>query len=169
MNYITLTEGRRRTGIELIPDTRVYCRDVLGRLMTVREAQRIMERRYPRHKRIRLISHKHFAARGYELYPYGVTAGEVRSCPDFAILCGSRLVFIECLTAFWTRQEKLKQKAAVDQFAPIWFIIEDAHKNNFPRAQDFYNYLRRVRRLAGTYQLWLCDVNSSTLRKIRIN
>jgi hypothetical protein len=26
-----------------------------------------------------------------------------------------------------------------------------------------------VRRLAGTYQLWLCDVNSSTLRKIRIN
>lgn len=157
MQFLTLKEARKRTKLDLISDRNIYHRDYFRGLVQVRRSQMETERRYPRHKEIRESAIKFFAARKYEIYPHGIAIDGIYACPDFAIFRGNRIIFVECLTADWVNFRTVRDKEKVRDFVPIVFITENKPRNEFRLGNEYYNFNRRLQRLAHTCILYAFD------------
>jgi hypothetical protein len=155
MPTVTLKEARKRTGLDLVSDRDLPIWDELRGSGSVRNSQRDMERRYPRHREIRTNAMQYFLNEGFELYPRGITVNGTGTCPDFAIFRGKKIKFIECLTESWVNAEMIKRKSQVEPFAPIAFVIEDKPKEEFQTPKDRLDYQRRIKILSKRATFYL--------------
>jgi hypothetical protein len=154
MNIITLHEARKRTGLDLVSDRQIYFADfVTGRHGTVAEGQKAMARRYPLHEEIVDAGKEYFGARGYVVYPRGVTVNGSGVCPDFALLKGSKLVFVECLTAAWSDWDNLRRKAKLARHGSVVFLVEhpDFADLSDPERKRMFGRLRTMATVHGVY------------------
>lgn len=151
---VTMQEARQRTNLWLLNDKQVWFADyVTGRFGTVAEGQKRVNRRYPLHGRMIDDAKAFFARRAVEIYPRGLTVDGVGTCPDFAFFQGSKITFVECLTAAWTDWPNLKKKMRLAPFGNLAFVVEKPDAADLPARQrrSLANRLAILSRLHGVY------------------
>lgn len=165
---MTLKEARRRTGFYLRSDAELPYYDQRTGSGTAREGQEAMERKYPRHRIIRRAALRFFSSLNVEIYPRGATVDGTGTCPDFFIMRGNELIFIECLTEHKVEADYIKKKRQVERFAPIHFVVEAKPTNEFNSKKDILGYLNRVRRLARVCKVYWCNPLNKKIWRVRI-
>lgn len=143
MPRITLNQLQKRTKHQLLSDEEAFCMSQTYGPITVRDAERKMEARYPLHRRLRRASIRHFLDTGWDVMPYGVGVwGVKKAMADLAIAKGKRIILVECLTPGWVYRWNVARKKRLQKFFPLWFVIED------PAIGSDTSYKQRVERLA---------------------
>lgn len=151
---VTMQEARQRTNLRLLNDNQVWFADyVTGRVGSVAEGQKRMNRRYPLHGRMIDDAKAFFARRGMEIYPRGLTVDGAGTCPDFAFFRGREITFVECLTAAWTDWPNLKKKMRLAPFGDLAFVVEKPEAAGLParQARSLANRLAILSKLHGVY------------------
>jgi hypothetical protein len=127
--------------------------------MTIRAAERLTEKRYPTHRRLRLAAKRHFLNQGWDVIPHGVGVDGTRAMADLVIVKRRRIVFIECLTLHWVRFTNAQHKRQLERYFPVWFVIEDPGK-----AVDS-SYRSRAGRLAKVSRVFVWSEGRSVLTR----
>jgi hypothetical protein len=150
MAVITLHQLQGRTRHELISDEAAYCISRVFGAITVRRAERMTERRYPTHRRLRRAATQYFQNKGWDVLPHGLGVWGARAAmADLAIARGNKIVLVECLTRGWVNYANAEKKRRLEKFFPLWFVIED------PAVGPETSYTRRVERLAKRSRVFL--------------
>ncbi len=143
MAVVTFQQLQKRTRHELISDEAAYCMDRVFGAITVRRAERMTERRYPTHRRLRLAAVRYFQNAGWDVVPHGLGVWGARAAmADLALSRRNRIVLVECLTRAWVTYSNAQKKRRLEKFFPLWFVVEN------PAAEPDVSYTRRVERLA---------------------
>lgn len=156
MAVITLHQLQRRTRYELISDGAALCIDRVHGPLTVRRAERMTERRYPTHRRLRQAAIRYFQNKGWDVVPHGLGVwGANGAMADLAIARRNRMVLVECLTRGWVNYVNAQKKRRLEKFFPLWFVVED------PAFEPEFSYTRRVERLAKRSCVFLWSQGTS--------
>lgn len=165
---MTLTEARRRSGLDLLSDKDMPIVDPIRGYSNPRDGQRYMEKRYPRHRIIRQTALRYFLRNYSDVYRRGVGVNGSSTCLDFAFFKRNQLTFVECLTEHNVALETIKKKRRVQKFALLYFVVEDKPKSEFETRGRYSGYLRRIERLAKRSTVFWCDPITKTIRRFRL-
>ena len=167
MRTLTLQEARKRTGLDLLNDRQIFFTDyVAGRFGTVADGQKRMACRYPFHEEMVQEGKRFFAAKGYEIYPHGLTVNGSGTCPDFAAFRNDRVIFVECLTSGWASVDVFKKKARLARYGKVAFIIEHPEFAELPGAKR-RRLTGRLAALSRIYPVFLYHPDRRALSRVK--
>lgn len=165
MGKITLKEARKRSRLDLISDKDLPFDNPIYGFGTVRAGEKEMEKRYGRHDVVRIYAMDYFLDQGFDVYPRGVTVNGIGTCPDFAIFRRNKIIFIEILTEGWVYHWNTLKKRRVEEYAPIYFVLEDPAIIKFRKSYEKRDYINRIQRLASYCRVFLCDPSTGIVKK----